>query len=353
MNLFIKGNDAVVIGALYAGCEAYFGYPITPASEIAHSAANWFPQTGRVFLQAECETNSIYMVYGAASAGKLAMTASSGPGLSLMQEGISYLAGSQLPAVIVNVMRTGPGLGNVGPEQGDYNQSVHGGGHGNYHNIVLAPGNVQEMCDFTIRAFTLAMKYRNPAVVLADGVLGQMMEPLQLPEHELQQPDTSSWALHGDKETRGNLVTSIILEPEDQEEFNFMLQVKYKSMLPEAAAETWQTDDADIILTGYGTPGRIARTAVEELRGKGIKAGFFRPQTLFPFPEKQLQEVALKTPNRQLLVVELSNGQYRDDVLLHLGDHRPPVHFINRMGGMLVEVGAIIEKVQQILRDQK
>ena len=353
MNLFVKGNDAVVIGALYAGCEAYFGYPITPASEIAHSAANWFPQTGRVFLQAECETNSIYMVYGAASAGQLAMTASSGPGLSLMQEGISYLAGSQLPAVIVNVMRTGPGLGNVGPEQGDYNQSVHGGGHGNYHNIVLAPGNVQEMCDFTIRAFTLALKYRNPAVVLTDGVLGQMMEPLQLPEHELSQPDTSSWALHGDKETRGNLVTSIILEPEEQEEFNFMLQEKYKSMLPEAAAETWLTDDADIILTGYGTCGRIARTAVEELRGKGIKAGFFRPQTLFPFPENQLQEVAFKTPNRQLLVVELSNGQYRDDVLLHLGNHRPPVHFINRMGGMLVEVGAIIEKVQQILRDQK
>jgi len=277
MNLFAKGNDAVVIGALYAGCDAYFGYPITPASEIAHSAAEWFPKLGRVFLQAECETSSIYMVYGAASAGKLSMTASSGPGLSLMQEGVSYLAGSQLPAVIVNVMRTGPGLGNIGPEQGDYNQSVKGGGHGNYHNIVLAPGSVQEMCDFTIRAFSLSVKYRNPAVVLTDGVLGQMMEPLKLPLKELPQPETSSWAIQGDEKTLQNLVTSIILQPEKQEEFNFMLQKKYENMSCEANAEKWLTEDADLIITGYGTVGRIARTAVEELRAQGVRAGLFRP----------------------------------------------------------------------------
>jgi 2-oxoisovalerate ferredoxin oxidoreductase alpha subunit len=349
MNLFAKGNDAVVIGALYAGCDAYFGYPITPASEIAHSAAEWFPKLGRVFLQAECETNSIYMVYGAASAGKLSMTASSGPGLSLMQEGVSYLAGSQLPAVIVNVMRTGPGLGNIGPEQGDYNQSVKGGGHGNYHNIVLAPGSVQEMCDFTIRAFSLSVKYRNPAVVLTDGVLGQMMEPLELPAKELPQPETSSWAIQGDKKTLQNLVTSIILQPEKQEEFNYMLQEKYESMSCEASAESWLTEDADLIITGYGIVGRIVRTAVEELRAQGVKAGLFRPQTLFPFPEKQLQEIILIRPNCQILVAELSNGQYRDDVLLHLGEQCPKVHFINRMGGILLEVDAIVRKVKEIL----
>jgi 2-oxoisovalerate ferredoxin oxidoreductase alpha subunit len=352
MNLFAKGNDAVVIGALYAGCDAYFGYPITPASEIAHSAADWFPKMGRVFLQAECETNSIYMVYGAAAAGKLSMTASSGPGLSLMQEGVSYLAGSQLPAVIVNVMRTGPGLGNIGPEQGDYNQSVKGGGHGNYHNIVLAPGSVQEMCDFTIRAFSLSLKYRNPAVVLTDGVLGQMMEPLQLPTDELPQPETASWALHGDKKTQPNLVTSIILQPEQQEEFNFMLQEKYESMNCEASAESWLTEDADLIITGYGIVGRIARTVVEELRAQGIKAGLFRPQTLFPFPERKLQEIISNRPNSQLLVAELSNGQYRDDVILHLGDQRPQIHFINRMGGMLLEVDAIAKKAKEILKDR-
>lgn len=353
MNLFVKGNDAVVIGALYAGCDAYFGYPITPASEIAHSAAKWFPQLGRAFLQAECETNSVNMLYGAASTGKLAMTASSGPGLSLMQEGISYLAGSELPAVLVNVMRAGPGLGNIGPEQGDYNQAVKGGGHGNYHNIVLAPGNVQEMCDLTIRAFTLAFKYRNPAIVLTDGVIGQMMEPLQLPDSELPQPNTSSWALHGDKETKGNLITSIILENEGQEQHNIALQKKYESMAPEADAESWLTDDAEIILTGYGISGRVARTAVEDLRNLHIKAGFFRPKTLYPFPEKQLQEVAFKIPDRQLVVVELSNGQYCDDIRLHLGDRMLPIHLINRMGGMLIEVNAIVERVQNILGNRK
>ena len=347
MNLFVKGNDAIIIGALYAGCEAYFGYPITPASEIAHSAAKWYPETGRVFLQAECETNSINMVYGAAASGKLSMTASSGPGISLMQEGISYLVGAQLPAVIVNIMRTGPGLGNVGPEQGDYNQSVKGAGHGNSHNIVLAPGSIQEMCDFTIHAFSLAVKYRNPAIILADGVLGQMMEPLHLPESETPQPDTKSWALHGDAQTRNNLITSIILEPEDQEEFNIFLQKKYANMQCEAMAESWLTEDADIILTGYGISGRIAKTAVEELRSENIKAGFFRPQTLYPFPTEQLRKAV--SPKTKILVVELSNGQYRDDLQFHLNNSSIPIYLTNRMGGMLVDVKSILEKAKKII----
>nr|HQQ90917.1 3-methyl-2-oxobutanoate dehydrogenase subunit beta [Kiritimatiellia bacterium] len=196
MTKFVKGNEAVVIGALYAGCDVYFGYPITPASEIAHAAARWFPSVGREFLQAECETASIYMVYGAAAAGRLSMTATSGPGMSLMQEGISYMAGANLPGVIVNIMRAGPGLGNVYPEQGDYNQAVKGGGHGNYQCVVLAPASVQEMCDLTLRAFELSFRYMTPAIVLADGLLGQMMETLVLPEHEQPRPDTSAWAVH-------------------------------------------------------------------------------------------------------------------------------------------------------------
>lgn len=348
MSLFVKGNEAIVMGALCAGCETYFGYPITPASEIAHSAAKWFPMTGRTFLQAECETNSINMVYGSAATGKLSMTASSGPGYSLMQEGISYLAGSQLPALIVDVMRTGPGLGNVGPEQGDYNSAVKGGGHGNYRNIVLAPANVQEMCDHTMLAFKLAMKYRNPAILLADGVIGQMMEQLNLPKADMPETDTRSWAIHGDEETRKNCITSIILDPEGQEKFNLMLQEKYAKMQCEALWENWQTEDADIVLTGYGICSRLARTAIIELRKQGIKAGLFRPKTLYPFPVEGLK-AAIKKPGCPVLVVELSNGQYRDDIVFHLSKEPTQIHLINRMGGMLVEINAIIEKAKQII----
>ncbi len=245
MRRFVKGNEAVAIGAIYAGCDAYFGYPITPASEIAHAAAEYFPLLGKEYLQAECETGSINMMFGAASTGKLVMTASSGPGISLMQEGLSYLAGAQLPAVIVNVMRTGPGLGNIGPEQGDYNQAVKGGGHGNYKNIVLAPASVQEMCDLTIKAFELSFKYRNPAIVLADAVLGQMMESLRIPEEVMPRPETSSWAVHGDALTRGNLITSIYLDPDRHERHNRLLQAKYEAMKVESKAELYQVDDAE------------------------------------------------------------------------------------------------------------
>lgn len=347
MRKFVKGNDAVVIGALYAGCDVYFGYPITPASEIAHGAAEYFPQLGKEYLQAECETGSINMIYGAASAGKLAMTASSGPGVSLMQEGISYLAGAQLPAVIVNVMRTGPGLGNIGPEQGDYNQAVKGGGHGNYKSMVLAPGSVQEMCDLTTWAFELAIKYRGPVVVLADAVLGQMMESLRLPEHIAPRPETSSWAVHGDAATRRNLITSIYLEPDRHEQHNLLLQNKYETWKVEARAESYQTEDADIVLTGYGSSARIARSAVDRLRAEGIKAGLFRPVTLAPFPVAQLNEAI---GDRNVLVVEMSNGQYRDDVLLHLDRRsRAEIGLVNRMGGNLVKVEDVLKAARELM----
>jgi 2-oxoisovalerate ferredoxin oxidoreductase alpha subunit len=351
MRKFIKGNEAVTIGALYAGCEMYFGYPITPASEIAHSASSLFPQRGKVFLQAECETGAINMIYGSASSGKMSMTASSGPGMSLMCEGISYLAGAQLPAVIVDVQRAGPGLGNIGPEQGDYNQAVKGGGHGNYKAIVLAPSSVQEMCDLTIKAFELAYKYRNPAIVLTDAVLGQVMESLEIPGQELTPPDVSDWAVQGDSATRENLISSIYLQNDLQEEHNWMLDAKYSSMSADAASESYMTDDAELVLTGYGSCARIARSAVDALRADGIKAGLFRPITLFPFPEQELQEIS---NGKKILVVELSNGQYRDDVILHLDrQNYVPVELVNRMGGNLATTDEVVAAAKKLMEAGK
>ena len=350
MTKFVKGNEAVVIGALYAGCDVYFGYPITPASEIAHAAARWFPSVGREFLQAECETASINMVYGAAAAGSLAMTATSGPGMSLMQEGLSYMAGASLPGVIVNIMRAGPGLGNVYPEQGDYNQAVKGGGHGNYRCVVLAPASVQEMCDLTLRAFELSFKYFTPAIVLADGLLGQMMETLVLPEREARKPDTASWALLGTPETRKNLITSIYLDASAQEAHNQRLQAKYASMTADAGHEAYLCDDAELVLVAYGISSRIARTAAETLRAEGIKAGVFRPVTLSPFPAAALSATLL---GRKAVVVELSAGQFFDDVLLQLakeGGRYQPLDLCNRMGGMVMTVDDVVEAARRSMK---
>jgi 2-oxoisovalerate ferredoxin oxidoreductase alpha subunit len=348
MTKFVKGNEAVVIGALYAGCDVYFGYPITPASEIAHGAAKWFPSVGREFLQAECETASINMLYGAASTGRLTMTATSGPGMSLMQEGISYMAGANLPGVIVNVMRAGPGLGNVYPEQGDYNQAVKGGGHGNYQCVVLAPASVQEMCDLTMQAFKLSFKYMTPAIVLADGLQGQMMETLVLPKAEWKRPETSKWAVHGTPETRKNLITSIYLDAPAQEAHNLRLQKKYAKMAEDVKCETYLCDDAELVLVGYGICSRIARTAAEELRKQGVKAGVFRPVTLNPFPEKALSEI-LK--GRRAMVVELSAGQFWSDCLMHLAKagRYQPVALCNRMGGMVVSVDEVIAAAKKVM----
>lgn len=341
MTRFVKGNEAVVIGALYAGCDVYFGYPITPASEIAHAASEYFPAVGRPFLQAECETASINMVYGAAAAGRLAMTASSGPGISLMQEGVSYMAGAELPGVIVNIQRAGPGLGNIFPEQADYNQAVKGGGHGNYHAIVLAPGNVQEMCDLTMRAFDLAFRYRNPVYVLADAVLGQMMETLRLPDAEMPRPPTAAWAVEATRETRGNLITSIYLNAATLEGINLKLEAKYQALQVEADSETHLAEDAELLLVAYGVSSRIARSAVETLRAQGVKAGLFRPITLYPFPREALRRAAA---GRRLLVVELSNGQFRDDVAHQLGVDAGTVPLAHRMGGVVISVEEVVNK---------
>jgi 2-oxoisovalerate ferredoxin oxidoreductase alpha subunit len=343
----IKGNTAVIIGAMYAGCDCYFGYPITPATEILHEASKYFPMVGRKFVQAESEEAAINMVYGASAAGHRVLTASSGPGISLKQEGISFLAGAELPCVIVDVMRAGPGLGNIGPEQADYNQLVKGGGHGNYQNIVLAPNSVQEMCDFTRKAFDMAEKYRNPVVILADGVLGQMVEPLKFPEDAIKPEIDESWAVRGNKNTMGNLVTSIFLNFDQLEDFNYRLQEKYQEIkLKEVDYEEYQMEDAEIILVAYGISSRIARSAVERVREEGIKAGLFRPKTLFPFPVEKLKGYAQER-KCHFISVEMSNGQMQEDIILSIGCSRP-VDLVNRMGGNIMDVESIMHKIKEV-----
>jgi pyruvate/2-oxoacid:ferredoxin oxidoreductase alpha subunit len=288
------------------------------------------PQVGGTFLQAESEVAAINMVYGAASAGKRVMTASSGPGLSLMQEGISYLAGSELPCVIVDVVRGGPGLGNIAPEQSDYFAVVKGGGHGNYKNIVVAPASVQEMADLTRLAFDLADRYRNPAVVLTDGFIGQMMEPLELLDDETIPPE-KSWAVIGTRETRKNLISSIYLEPDELEAHVRKLEAKYKKAAElEARHELYRADDPEVLLVGYGITSRVLRSVVDMLRKEGIRAGLFRPITVWPFPSEALRYAARRA--QMVLVVEMSTGQMVEDVRLAL-DGRVDVEFFGRAGG--------------------
>ncbi len=342
MRQLCKGNVALVKGAILAGCRGYYGYPITPASEIAEAAALYFPQIGGTFLQAESETAAINMVYGAAATGLRVMSGSSGPGLSLMQEGISYLAGAELPCVIVDVMRGGPGLGNIAPEQSDYFAMVKGGGHGNYRNLVLAPSSVQEMADLTILAFELADKYRNPAVILADGFVGQMMEPLDLEYREILQPE-KPWAVKGTHETRGNLISSIFLESDGLEEHQRNMEAKYRrAQEAEPRYESCHIEDAEILLVGYGIVARILHSTVEALRKQGVKAGLFRPITLWPYPSKALVEAAANV--EKVLVVELSNGQMVEDVRLAL-DGTVPVEFYGRGGGNVPSVKELQEQV--------
>lgn len=344
----MKGNEAVVRGAILAGCRAFFGYPITPASEIAEAAALLMPEVGGVFIQAESEVAAINMLFGAASGGVRAMTASSSPGISLMQEGISYAAGAELPMVIVDVMRGGPGLGNIAPEQGDYYQVVKGGGHGNYKVIVLAPNSVQEMCDLTYLAFDLAEKYRNPVYVLADGFIGQMVEPVKFPEPKIPQVD-KSWCVDGTKETRHNLITSIYLAPEELERHNLKLKEKYERVKKEEVRyEIYKADDADVILVGYGIVSRILKSVVDMMRGDGYKVGLLRPITLFPFPEEKICELA-KTA-QIFYVVELSTGQMVEDVKLALNGMRE-VKFYGRCGGMVPSSEEIIEQVKNVFEE--
>jgi len=344
MRQLCKGNVAVMKAALLAGCRAYYGYPITPASEIAESAALYLPQTGGTFVQAESEVAAINMVYGAAAAGTRVMTASSGPGLSLMQEGISYLAGAELPCVIVDMMRGGPGLGNIAPEQGDYFATVKGGGHGNYRNLVLAPASVQEMADLTMLAFDLADKYRNPAIVLADGFVGQMMEPLDLEYREITPPE-KLWAVKGTPETRANLVSSIYLEPDDLEAHERELEAKYlRAQRDEPRCELYRSEDADVLVVGYGIVSRVLRSMVEQARANGLRVGLLRPITLWPFPSKQLVQAAAGAS--QVLVVELSNGQMLEDVQLAL-QGRQRVDFYGRVGGNVPSAEELYAQVEE------
>ena len=344
MRQLCKGNVAVIKGAILAGCRAYYGYPITPASEVAEAAALYIPQVGGTFLQAESEVAAINMVYGAAAAGVRVMTASSGPGVSLMQEGISYLAGAELPCVIVDVVRGGPGLGNIAPEQSDYFAMVKGGGHGNYRNIVLAPASVQEMADFTALAFELADRYRNPAVVLTDGFVGQMMEPLDLEYREANLPE-KPWAVKGTAETRANLISSIYLEPDELEAHNRELEAKYiRCQNAETRHELYRTEDAEVLLVGFGIVSRVLRSTVDSLRNEGVKVGLFRPITLWPYPSRVLAEVASRV--QMVLDVELSNGQMLEDVRLAL-DGKVPVEFYGRVGGNVPSVEELHAQVME------
>jgi pyruvate/2-oxoacid:ferredoxin oxidoreductase alpha subunit len=340
----IKGNEAIVKAAVLAGCRAYYGYPITPASEIAEAAALYLPQAGGIFLQAESEVAAINMLYGAASAGVRAMSASSGPGISLMQEGLSYIAGSELPCVVADIMRAGPGLGNIAPEQGDYNQIVKGGGHGNYRTLVLAPDSVQEMADLTTLAFDLADEYRNPVVVLADGYTGQMMEPVEFAPRAFV-PPPPEWTVRGTAETRHNLICSIYLEPDLMERHVRKLEAKYQRAEREAVrAECWRTEDAEIVLVGYGIMGRVLKAVVEMARARGMAVGLLRPITLFPFPSAQIQELSRRA--KAFAVVELSTGQLLDDVRLAL-EGRRPVEFYSRVGGNVPSAEEVLAFVER------
>jgi len=343
----MKGNEAIVRSAILAGCRGFYGYPITPASEIAEAAALLMPKAGGVFLQAESEVAAINMLYGASAAGVRVMTASSGPGISLMQEGISYMAGAELPCVIVDIMRAGPGLGNIASEQSDYHQVVKGGGHGNYRTLVLAPHSVQEMADLTALAFELADRYRNPVVVLADGATGQMMEPVEFP-HRATGPQLPKWAVAGTEESRANLITSIFLEPDKLEAHIRQLEAKYYiAQQREARAEEWRTADAEVVLVGYGIVARILKAVAAEAREAGLPVGVLRPITLYPFPTAHFEKLVDQT--RVFCVVEMSNGQMLEDVRLAVNGRRP-VEFYSRVGGNVPTHAEVLAFVKEQAR---
>ena len=350
--ILMKGNEAIAHAAIRCGCDGYFGYPITPQSEVIETLAELKPweTTGMVVVQAESELASIYMVYGAAGAGKRAMTSSSSPGIALMQEGITYLAGAELPGVFVNVQRGGPGLGTIQPSQGDYFQATRGGGNGDYNVIVLAPASVQEMADFVDLAFELAFKYRNPAMILSDGVIGQMMEKVVLPPYKPRRTDEEviaqcPWASTGKTKNRvRNVITSLELKPEEMEKRNLHLQEKYAEIREkEVRYETQQTDDADYLIVAFGSAARIAQKAIEIAREEGIKVGLFRPITLWPFPSKQIADMA--RTKKGVLVVEINAGQMVQDVRLAING-AVPVEQFGRLGGIVPDPEEIVEALK-------
>lgn len=343
----MKGNEAVAEAAIRAGADGYFGYPITPQSEILEylMEANPSETTGMVVLQAESEVAAINMVYGGAGCGKKVLTSSSSPGISLKQEGITYIAGAELPCLIVNVVRGGPGLGTIQPAQSDYFQAVKGGGHGDYHLIVLAPASVQEMADFVGLGFELAFKYRNPVMMLSDGAIGQMMEKVWLSPQQERSRVVPEWATTGKPPTRErNIITSLDLDPYAQEKFNLKLVAKYDEIREkEVRYEEFQCEDADYLFVAYGTSARICQKSTELAREAGIKVGLLRPITLFPFPAKRINELADKV--KGILSVEMSTGQMIEDIMLAVNGKVPVRHY-GRMGGMIPTPDEVVENLK-------
>jgi 2-oxoglutarate ferredoxin oxidoreductase subunit alpha len=347
----MKGSEAIGEAAVQADCKLFFGYPITPQNEIPEYMSMRLPQIGGAFVQAESEVAASNMIYGAAGAGERVMTSSSSPGVSLMAEGISYLAGSELPVVIVNIMRAGPGLGGILPSQGDYFQATKASGHGDFRVLVLAPWSIQEAADLVQDAFDLADYYRNPVMVLGDGLIGQMMEPVEF--HEEREPikdlAPKTWATTGcDGSRPTNVINSLFLDPEELEQHNIHLKAKYDRMVAEEVrfAEYRTDEDFDVLIVAYGTVARVCSTAIDELRDEGIGVAMVRPITLFPYPYEAVRKAALKAST--VLVVELSAGQMIEDVELALARSRP-IHFLNRMGGMLVSPDEVVAKVKAVI----
>ena len=345
----MTGNEAIAEAAIQAGCRYFFGYPITPQNEIPEYMSKRLPEVGGVYLQAESEVAAIYMLFGAAGAGARVMTSSSSPGISLMQEGISYIAAAQLPCVIVNIMRGGPGLGGIQPSQSDYFQATKGGGHGDYHMLVLAPHTVQEAVSLTIEAFDLADKYRNPVMILGDGYLGQMMEPVEFKKTVQPNLPAKNWALTGAKGRPPNLLRTLYLDPVVLEKVNLDINRKIQEMVKnEVRVETYQTDDAEVVIAAYGTVARIAKTAIKILREKGIKAGLVRPISVFPFPYETFKKIA-DNVNR-FLVTEMSFGQMLEDVNLGVCG-KAKIRFYGRTGGMVPSYDEIINATVKLVKE--
>lgn len=344
----MKGNEALAEAAISAGCRAYFGYPITPQSEILEYLTDEGRRRGMIVLQAESEVAAINMIYGAAGAGARVMTSSSSPGISLMQEGLSYIASAELPCLVVNVNRGGPGLGTIQPAQGDYFQATKGGGHGDYHLIVLAPSSVQEMAEFVYDGFDLADRYRNPVMILADGALGQMMEKVEFPEYRVEDHvPPKPWATVGKPPERpANIITSLHIQPEKMEQINLRLQEKYRVIESrEVRYEAIHTDDAEYLIVAYGLVARIAHKAVEVARAEGIRVGLIRPITLYPFPSGPIRSIAKKVAG--VLTVEMNAGQMVEDVRLAVNG-KSPVSFYGRMGGVIPAPEEIVRELKTL-----
>lgn len=348
-----KGNNAIAEAAVRAGLQAYFGYPITPQTELLEYLSWRMPELGRAFVQAESELGAVNMVYGAACTGARVMSSSSSPGVSLMMEGLSYLAGTELPAVLVDVMRGGPGLGNIAPAQGDYNQIVHGGGHGDYNMLVLAPSSVQEAVDLTFISFDLAEKYRVVTVVLLDGSIGQMMEPAEMPEMRPVRrlpEEAPEWAVTGAMGRQRRVLSSIYLQPPEEEEANLRILKRWQQVIAnEVRCKTYYMEDARFAVVGFGSAGRVALSAVRAARAEGIPVGLVRPITLNPFPEKILQQYAGQVES--MLVVEMSAGQMLEDVR-RVVQGRVPVELCARLGGIMPLPDEVLDAIRSLARGE-